>query len=185
MSDVLYGKYKQAVLSLYELFWAVGVIILPGLASFFHSWSHIYMAISLPTFVYVILWYWIPDSPRWQLKRGHISVVRNTLVRAAKVNGKESSIPEDLDDQLNLQATLIQSEPPPLSWINLWRGENGTFFMLVLHITWICFVVCRDGMLLNIRSFGRDHLPINTLVAGKYKIIFGFYLLSLHPPPKN
>lgn len=47
--DITGGKYTTAALALYEQFWSIGVIMLPGLASMFTSWSHLYMAISIPT----------------------------------------------------------------------------------------------------------------------------------------
>lgn len=49
VSDITSGKPRTIITCLFEQFWSIGVIILPWLASFFTSWSHIYMAISLPT----------------------------------------------------------------------------------------------------------------------------------------
>lgn len=55
VSDLTGGKYRTIVSTTFELFWSVGVIILPGVASFLHNWTYIYMAISCPTIAYIFM----------------------------------------------------------------------------------------------------------------------------------
>lgn len=62
------------------------------------------MAISIPTFLLIFLHRWIPDSPRWLLKRGHIKEVKDILIESAEMNGKAHVIPCDLENQLQKQA---------------------------------------------------------------------------------
>lgn len=56
VADITGGIYKTCVTALFEQFWSIGVILLPGLASFFKSWTHLYMAISWPTLLLIYLW---------------------------------------------------------------------------------------------------------------------------------
>lgn len=56
VSDITGGTYKTVVTTLFEQFWSIGVILLPGVASFFQSWTHLYMAISWPTVILMYLW---------------------------------------------------------------------------------------------------------------------------------
>lgn len=56
VADITGGIYKTCVTALFEQFWSIGVILLPGLASFFNSWTHLYMAISWPTLLLIYLW---------------------------------------------------------------------------------------------------------------------------------
>lgn len=39
--------------------------------------------------------------------------------------------------------------------------------MVCVHLAWSIYIVTYYGMLLNIRTFSRDHLEINTVVAGE------------------
>lgn len=39
--------------------------------------------------------------------------------------------------------------------------------MICVHLAWSIYIVVYYGMLLNIRSFSREHLEVNTVVAGK------------------
>ena len=56
VADITGGTYKTCVSTLFEQFWSIGVIMLPGVASFFSSWTHLYMAISWPTVILIYLW---------------------------------------------------------------------------------------------------------------------------------
>lgn len=56
VGDITDGRPKVIVTTLFETFWSIGVFLLPGIASFFDSWSHLYMAISYPTLILVLLW---------------------------------------------------------------------------------------------------------------------------------
>lgn len=56
VSDITSGKPKTIITTCFEQFWSIGVILLPVIAHYFKSWSHIYMAISWPTLILIILW---------------------------------------------------------------------------------------------------------------------------------
>ncbi|XP_001663173.2 solute carrier family 22 member 8 [Aedes aegypti] len=180
MSDITGGKFKTATICLFEQFWSIGVIMLPGVASFWSSWSQLYLAISLPTFVLIILHRWIPDSPRWLLKRGRVREANTYLMEAARCNGTENRIPSDFEHQLKTfsDAAVVQADPDP--WWKIWEEKASKKDLICVHLAWSIFIVVYYGMLLNIRAFGREHLQINTVIAGLSEIIgtfIGFYLI--------
>lgn len=55
VSDITAGRHKTVVVTLHETYWSIGVILLPGVAGFFTSWSLMYVAISMPTLLLVFL----------------------------------------------------------------------------------------------------------------------------------
>lgn len=59
VSDITSGKPKTIITTLFESFWSVGVIFLPVLARLVQSWTHLYMAISWPTIILIILWRYV------------------------------------------------------------------------------------------------------------------------------
>lgn len=166
---------------MFEQFWSIGVILLPGLSSFFVSWSHIYLAISLPTFGLIFLHRWIPESPRWMVVRGRIEETKDILIQAAKMNGTFDSLPRDLDSQLRLQAAASLEEPPPPGWWSIWTGSpHVKRYLICIHLAWSIYIIVYYAMLLNIRAFGRDYLEVNTVTAGVCEIIgvfIGLYLI--------
>ncbi|XP_017471462.1 PREDICTED: solute carrier family 22 member 3 [Rhagoletis zephyria] len=179
MADITGGVYKTCVSTLFEQFWSVGVILLPGVASFFSSWSHLYMAISWPTVILIYLWRWIPDSPRWMIQRGRVLDAKNILLQCAEVNGTRYGLPHDIDQQLELQAQTAMDAPPPPGWWSIWKGDKVVRNLICVHLAWSIYIIVYYGMLLNIRSFSREHLEVNTAVAGLSEIIGTFIGLFL------
>lgn len=184
--DITGGIYRTVVCTLFEVFWSIGVILLPGVASFFQSWTHLYMAISFPTLLLIYLWRWIPDSPRWMIQRGRVDEAKEILMECIEVNGTKYGLPSDIDQQLKTQAILCMESPPPAGWWSIWKGPRAKRHMICVHLAWSIYIVVYYGMLLNIRSFSRDHLEINTAIAGASEIIgvlVGLYLI-LHTSRK-
>ncbi|XP_005188240.1 organic cation transporter-like protein isoform X2 [Musca domestica] len=179
MADITGGTYKTCVSTLFEQFWSIGVIMLPGVASFFDSWTYLYMAISWPTVILIYLWRWIPDSPRWMVARGRVMEAKQILIECAEYNGTRHSLPHDIDQQLELQAQTAMDAPPPAGWWSLWKGEKAVRHMVCVHLCWSIYIVVYYGMLLNIRSFSREHLQVNTVIAGISEIIGTFIGLFL------
>ncbi|XP_017046060.2 solute carrier family 22 member 3 isoform X2 [Drosophila ficusphila] len=179
MADITAGKYRTCVSTLFEQFWSIGVMMLPGVASFWSSWSHLYMAISWPTVILIYLWQWIPDSPRWLIARGRTQDAKKILLECAEVNGTRYNLPHDIDQQLELQAQTAMDAPPPSGWWAMWKGERAVRHIVCVHLAWSLYIVVYYGMLLNIRSFSRDHLYINTFVAGFSEMMGTFFGLFL------
>lgn len=53
--DITGGRARLIAAVLFELFWSVGLILLPAVAMFSGDWSNLYLVISLPTLVLVFL----------------------------------------------------------------------------------------------------------------------------------
>ncbi|XP_067615895.1 solute carrier family 22 member 3 isoform X2 [Eurosta solidaginis] len=179
ITDITGGVYKNCVSTLFEQFWSIGVILLPGVASFFSSWSHLYMAISWPTLILIYLWRWIPDSPRWMIQRGRLTEAKDILMQCIEVNGTSYILPHDIDWQLQLQAHTAMDAAPPPGWWSIWKGHKVIKNLICVHLAWAIYIVAYYGMLLNIRAFSREHLEINTVVAGMSEIVGTFIGLFL------
>lgn len=191
VGDITDGKPKVIVTTLFETFWSIGVFLLPGIASFFDSWSHLYMAISYPTLILVVLWRlvkfesiyinlfilflalhsWIPNSPRWLIAHNRVNEARAILVESAEMNQRKHLLPPDLSDLLQNEAKNIQNSPPPPSWWTLWEGKRAVRHMICVHLCWSIYIIVYYGMLLNIRAYSREHLGINTIVAALCEIL--------------
>lgn len=173
VADITGGKYRKSVICLFETFWGIGVILLPFVASIFPSWSwtSIYVAISLPTVAYILVWFWIPDSPKWLLMHGEISAAKTYLFHAMKFNKRTSRLPSNFDSFLQLEAATYLKAPKPDNWFSLWSSKRQIIMMIALHTAWAVDVTNYNGMLLNIRVFGRNYLILNTVVCGCCEII--------------
>lgn len=121
----------------------------------------------MPTLFYIILWHWIPDSPRWLLKHGYVIEARNVLLDSAETNNRKYTVPAYFETVLKEKVVEMQKEPAPLGWWSLWVGPRTFLTMIALHTAWAIYVTNYNGMLLNIRAFGRDYIYVNTTVAGR------------------
>ncbi|XP_055849422.1 solute carrier family 22 member 13 [Episyrphus balteatus] len=180
-ADITAGKYRLGVIILYDTFWSIGLFLLPGLASFFQNWTQIYLGITFPTLVLILLLNWTPDSPRWLLRKAKdITQVEKIVRDAAKINDRMYKIPVDFAQQLRTQAESFKNNPPKeASWAELWTGPRAKTHLVAAHIALAVFIINFMGMLLNIRSFGRDYLILNTIIMGFSEIVGCFLALHL------
>lgn len=109
---------------------------------------------------------WIPNSPRWLLARGYIEETSDILIESAIYNKRQHLLPPNLDQLLEQQVYDIQKEPAPAAWWTLFQGPKAIRHMICVHICWSIYIITYYGMLLNIRAFSREHLEINTMIAG-------------------
>lgn len=110
---------------------------------------------------------WIPNSPRWLVARGRIDEAQDILIESAIINDRKHLLPSNLEYLLRQQSYNIQNERPPAGWWTLWKGPRAIRHMICIHVCWSIYIITYYGMLLNIRSFSREHLEINTIIAGK------------------
>ncbi|XP_064549758.1 solute carrier family 22 member 13 [Drosophila montana] len=181
-TDITAGMHRIGAIILYDTFWSIGVILLPTLSSFFNSWSLIYVGITFPTVMLIVLLYWTPDSPRWLLRhavdRHSITNVEEIVREGAAINDRCFKIPPDFRQQLEQLSEKLKAAPAPAPWTQLWQGKRAKTHMVAAHLALAFYVINFMGMLLNIRSFGRDYLVPNTIAMGFSEIIGCF--LALH-----
>lgn len=176
VSDITAGKGRQSVLLLYDSFWSIGVILLPAIAAFAHSWRQIYVGITSLPFAFVLLLPWLPDSPRWMLQHAEptaaVEHVQQLLQHAARINERSHRLTRDLGLQLELLSERLRTQPAPARWLELWHGHpQAKLHMLATHMALATFLISHMGLLLNIRSFGRDYLAPNTMAIGLAELI--------------
>lgn len=97
------------------------------------------------------------------------------------MNQQSHRIPADFDLQVEVQgkALIEQNQVPVPNWWLLFRGPNAVRKVVCVHWCWAIYLFCYYGTLLNIRTFGRHLLHINTAVAGVCEIIGVFMGLFL------
>lgn len=115
---------------------------------------------------------WIPNSPRWLVEHGRIEEAKEILIESAQYNERMDLVPRNLDELLEQQSAEVRSAPSPAGWWTLWKGDGAVRHMVCVHLAWSIYIVTYYGMLLNIRTFSRDHLEINTVVAGEFRNAF-------------
>ncbi|KAK3098634.1 hypothetical protein FSP39_021403 [Pinctada imbricata] len=108
------------------------------------DWRYIIIAMATPVALTFILWWFIPESPRWLASRGRLKEAKVILQRAAEVN--ETKVPEKVDvmventseKQETGRLWLLLSTKPLLkrSFIIFynWMVVSMTFYGLSLNV---------------------------------------------------
>uniref|UniRef100_A0A3B2W7B3 Solute carrier family 22 (organic cation transporter), member 3 n=1 Tax=Mus musculus TaxID=10090 RepID=A0A3B2W7B3_MOUSE len=91
VTEIVGSKQRRIVGIVIQMFFTLGIIILPGIAYFTPSWQGIQLAISLPSFLFLLYYWVVPESPRWLITRKQGEKALQILRRVAKCNGKHLS----------------------------------------------------------------------------------------------
>lgn len=94
---------------------AFGYMMLPGFAYLFREWRHLQLVLSAPGILLLVTWWFLPESPRWLLRKGRVDEADQVLRNVAQVNGKESTLPDNFKDLIARIAAVVS--------FNTRRGE--------------------------------------------------------------
>ncbi|KAH6756775.1 organic cation/carnitine transporter4 [Perilla frutescens var. hirtella] len=166
------GPSKRGVAGMSTFyFFSGGIAALSGIAYIFQSWRTLYIATSIPSFLFLAAALpFISESPRWCLIRGDIAAAMKTMRQIAKSNGKHLphgailAVDEDAaasdkviekDEQESakeaITGSLVDVLRSPLTRIRL---------LLAVAINFFCSVVYY-GLSLNVVNLGTNlHLNV-------------------------
>merc|ERR1719270_2479740 len=77
--------------------WAIGYSFIPLLAYYVRNWFHLQIALTIPLPIFIVIYWFLPECPRWLLTKGHVNEAYEILEKAVRINGKEW--PQDLQLQ--------------------------------------------------------------------------------------
>ncbi|XP_029444245.1 solute carrier family 22 member 13-like isoform X2 [Rhinatrema bivittatum] len=101
-----------------HIFFAIGLMVLAGLAYAIRSWRLLQLVGSLPVaLVFFYIWI-IPESARWLLTQGKNEKAKKLLQKAALIN--KQTIPEEMLQQVCEQFGVLWAEP---QCGELWSGH--------------------------------------------------------------
>lgn len=104
-------KYRTMVGCMYNAFFSVGCVIVGLVGYFIRDWRTLQLAISIPMFIPLVLYWLVPESIRWLITKKRLAEARELIDRAAKMNGK--TVPEHLlfDPLKSSRIRTVEEEP--------------------------------------------------------------------------
>lgn len=87
--------------------WALGYILLPAAAYWLRDFRHLQLLCTVPEFLLLSGWFFIPESPRWLLTHNRIKEGEVIITKAAKKNGLYTPQLEGQVKQLLDQFTAV------------------------------------------------------------------------------
>ncbi|XP_074466039.1 organic cation/carnitine transporter 2-like isoform X3 [Sebastes fasciatus] len=148
-SEILTGNVRVLFSSLGVcLCFAFGYMMLPLFAYFLRDWKSLILCISLPGLLYIPLWWFIPESPRWLLSQGRVEEADTIVRKAAKMNKVEA--PQIIFKDNSVHADETNTHPKENHNIfNLLRTKNIRNTTVILCLVWFTLSIGYFGLSLN------------------------------------
>ncbi|XP_073955115.1 organic cation transporter protein-like isoform X3 [Choristoneura fumiferana] len=140
-------------------------IIVTLLSIVLPNWRSLQLSLSLPGCLLLLLWFFLPESPRWLLSMGRTQEAKAILQKAAKFNNRE--LPADLDKLLIIHRAENPEEKPSVTL--LFRGHllKRT---ICLFLSWFAMTIAYYGLLLNIGKFNLGNLHVTSIILAVVEI---------------
>ncbi|KAK7791369.1 hypothetical protein R5R35_007908 [Gryllus longicercus] len=164
-----------------QFFFTTGYILTAAFAYFIKDWRHLQIALSLPGILFLCYWWFIPESARWLLTKGHKEEAKELLQRVAKENNV--TITDDLLDELLESEVATANEEdstPKPSILDLMRHRNLRRKSMLIFFNWFVNSGTYYGLSWNTSNLGGNDY-INFFISGAVEIpAYSFLLLTLN-----
>uniref|UniRef100_A0A8D0ND26 Solute carrier family 22 member 5 n=2 Tax=Sus scrofa TaxID=9823 RepID=A0A8D0ND26_PIG len=135
------------------IFYAFGYMLLPLFAYFIRDWRMLLLALTVPGLLCVVLWWFIPESPRWLISQGRFQEAEVIIRKAAGLNGIVA--PSTIFDSSELQ-DLSSKKQQSHSILDLLRTRNIRMVTIMSIILWMTISVGYFGLSLDTPNLHGD-----------------------------
>ncbi|XP_059846574.1 organic cation/carnitine transporter 2-like [Hypanus sabinus] len=164
------------------IFYAMGYMILPFLAYFIREWRMLTLTLALICLVYIPLWWFIPESPRWLLSKGRIEEAESIIRLMAKKNGVTP--PAMLFSELELEH-IKNYKVKSVPFTQLLKTHNIRTITIINILIWMIISIGYYGLSLNIPNLhGDDYLNCFLFAASEIPANVATWLLFQKFPRK-
>uniref|UniRef100_A0AAY4CD91 Major facilitator superfamily (MFS) profile domain-containing protein n=1 Tax=Denticeps clupeoides TaxID=299321 RepID=A0AAY4CD91_9TELE len=147
-TEILTGPVRVLYSSLGVcIFFAFGYMLLPLIAFYIRTWRMLLIALSVPGLIYIPLWWYIPESPRWLISQGKVEAAEAILRKAARKN--RITAPEVIfkQSEVHLELSLIMKVKHNV--LDLIATSNIRRTTLILFLVWMTLSMGYFGLSLN------------------------------------
>ncbi|XP_049865251.1 solute carrier family 22 member 3-like [Pectinophora gossypiella] len=177
-TELVGPKYRMAVGVTCSSMFALGQVVLGGVAWLVPDWRHMTLILFVPCFIFISYYWILAESVRWLLSKRKYEEAREVLEKVAKVNGKQIS-------DSSMQA--LTSHPTPIlkktsSKSNLIASVFKSSVLLrrvcTTPVWWISTTFIYYGLSINSTSLS-DTMYLNYMLTGAIELPGFFTALFL------
>ncbi|KAJ8383078.1 hypothetical protein SKAU_G00038560 [Synaphobranchus kaupii] len=161
------------------VFYALGYTVLPLCAYFIRSWRILLLVLTLPGFLYIPLWWFIPESPRWLLAQGRLKEAEDIVRAAAKKNGvTPPSVIFREEDSAKLMENDTDHHEISYTYLDLVRTSKIRNITIVNVIIWFTITISYFGLSLSTPNMS-GNAYLNCLLSAVMELVayIGAWLL--------
>ncbi|XP_003204127.2 solute carrier family 22 member 3 [Meleagris gallopavo] len=156
------GSDQRIVGIVIQIFFTLGIMILPGIAYLVPTWQGIQLAISLPNFLFLLYYWVVPESPRWLLTRKKGEKALKIMHDIAKHNGKYLSPHYS-------EITVSSVEVTNPSFLDLVRTPRMRRNTLILMYAWFTSALIYQGLVMRLGIVG-GNLYLDFFISGAVEL---------------
>eukprot|EP00759_Apiculatamorpha_spiralis_P011937 PhF_6_TR19067/c0_g1_i2/m.28031 len=184
-SEFLPTSSRTVQLTLIQVFWTFGVIIQCGLAWALssYSWRYLVVASTFPTVIAGMLYFVLPESPRFLLLHQREDEAVQLIKSVAFMNGTETHIPEPLVIATPENASTESNESWKQRFLSLFNHSIVKQLTIALSTSWFSASFVYYGMVLlttQIEYSGNQYLAMMVVSIAELPGYVGTYVFAVY-----
>uniref|UniRef100_A0A3Q3CST6 Solute carrier family 22 member 3 n=1 Tax=Haplochromis burtoni TaxID=8153 RepID=A0A3Q3CST6_HAPBU len=169
LTEIVGVKYRRTVGILYQMFFSVGLLILPLLAYFITDWRWLQVTFTVPYVLFVCYYWFIPESPRWLISQNRSSKALKITEAVARENHR--TLFKNMES-----LTDGEGESTSASLLDLIRTPNMRKHTFILMFNWFTSAVVYQGLVMRLGIAG-GNVYIDFLISGLVEFPAAFLIL--------
>ncbi|XP_060771784.1 solute carrier family 22 member 2-like [Neoarius graeffei] len=158
ITELVGVEYRRPVAVFYQMFYSIGLLILPLIAYLIKSWRWLQVAITAPQLCFLAYYWFIPESPRWLLSQNNSSKAVEITKKMAKENKKMLSKNIETLQEDNTDISVA-------SFMDLIRTPKMRKHTFILSFNWFASAVVYQGLIMRLGILG-GNVYIDFLISG-------------------
>ena len=148
VTESTHGKWRAYLgNTMGEFFWNSGHMTLGGLVYVVRDMTNLELIIGLSATPFLIMWFIMPESPRWLLAKGKKEKAKRVITRACLLNRKSIKPVEDFVDSFKTVDNIKKG-----STVDLFRTPCIRRNTILMCLTWLSFSMGYFGLIYNTPS---------------------------------
>ncbi|KAM9704647.1 solute carrier family 22 member 2-like [Menidia menidia] len=159
ITEIVGVEFRRTVGVIYQMFFSVGILILPLLAYFIRDWRWLQVVITAPYILFLSYYWFIPESPRWLLSQ-------NKKARAVKITedmARENN--RTLSKNIETLTDDNAADSHTASFMDLIRTPKMRKHTFILSYNWFTSAVVYQGLIMRLGILG-GNVYVDFLISG-------------------
>ena len=147
------GKWKSRVGHYFgELPWQFGHLTLGLLVYTIPNMQYLELFIGLSALIFMPLWYFLPESPRWLASKGKFEETKEVLLKATKMNNRSTEkVEKEIQKLFNAHSDNSNTKNGMMHHLFKFPGVRRN--SIVMSFCWLAFSMGYFGLVYNTPSF--------------------------------
>ncbi|KAK6167561.1 hypothetical protein SNE40_021558 [Patella caerulea] len=172
MFPVEFLGYKWRPALIVFPFWATGVCILALVSWLLHDWVYVHLIAGVWTMLFLLGWFFVPESLRWLVVTGRIDQAEQIIERVAMMNDRTKPVKtREMILKLSEEEEERTKRGKKYSYIDLYKGWKLARHTIILHIVWWSLSASYYGIAFGVGKFS-GNLYLNLFLMSMLEFPF-------------